>query len=306
MRILVTGGTGLIGNALGRRLARSHQLMVLSRQGKAARERISYPCEVIPWDAKSELSRKALEGVEGLIHLAGENIAHERWTLERKKALRDSRVEPLELITRALQANGRQLKVAVSASGVGIYGDRGTEELTESAVPGAGFLPDLVKDWEAAAMGLGARRTVLLRLGVVLTHEGGFVSEVLKMFRRFGAAQLGSGKQLMSWIHMDDVAEIVSQALLNPSLSGPVNCVAPQPVSNAEFTKKLATLAGSFRLPTAAPGFALKMMYGEMSELLLSSQNVKPDKLLKLKWTFKMADIDKALSASVTPQAPKQ
>jgi uncharacterized protein (TIGR01777 family) len=299
MRILVTGGTGLLGNALGRRLSRSHQLMVLSRQGKNARGQISYPCEVIPWDAKSDLSRKALEGVDGLIHLAGENIAQGRWTPERKKALRDSRVEPLEWIAKALQANGRQLKVAVSASGVGFYGDRGEEELTENSAAGAGFIPDLVKEWEAAALGLQARRTVMLRFGVVLSSEGGFVSEVLKMFRRFGAAQLGSGRQRVSWIHVDDVTEIVSQALLNPSFSGPINCVAPQSVSNADLTKKLATLAGSFRLPAGAPAFALKMMYGEMSELLLSSQNVKPDKLLKLKWVFKIGDIDRALSASV-------
>lgn len=296
MRILVTGGTGLVGNVLGRRLSRSHQLMVLSRQGKSARAHVTYPCELIPWDAKSELSRKALEGVEGLIHLAGENIGKGRWTPERKKLLRDSRIEPLELINKALQANGRQLKIVVSASGAGIYGDRGTEELTENSAPASGFLPDLVKEWEAAAMALNARRTVLLRMGVVLSPEGGFISEILKMFRRFGAAQLGSGQQLIPWIHADDVVEIVSQALINPALSGPTNCVAPQPVSNADLTKKLAVLARCFRVPPA-PGFVLRMIYGDMSELLLGSQNMKPEKLLKLKWNYKLGDIDKALSA---------
>ncbi len=301
MRILVTGGTGLLGNAIGRRLSRSHQLMVLSRRGKAARADVTYPCELIPWDAKSELSLKALEGVEGMIHLAGENIGQGRWTPERKKLLRDSRVEPLGLIGKALLANGRQLKIVVSASGSGLYGDRGGEELTENSAPGSGFLPDLVREWEAGAVGLGARRTVLLRMGVVLSPEGGFIAEILKMFRRFGAAQLGSGRQLIPWIHVDDVVEIVSQALINPLLSGPTNCVAPQPVSNGDLTKKLAVLARCFRVPPA-PAFLLRMIYGDMSELLLSSQNVKPEKLIKLKWNFKVGDIDKALSSCVMPQ----
>jgi uncharacterized protein (TIGR01777 family) len=302
MRILVTGGTGLLGNALGRRLSRSHQLMVLSREGKAARSRITYPCEVIQWDAKSELSRKALEGVEGLVHLAGENIGAERWSEDRKKALRDSRVVPLEIIGKALKDNGRQLKIAISASGVGVYGDRGEEELSENATVGSGFLPDLVRDWEAATVGLGARRTVMLRLGVVFSSEGGFLTEVLKMFRRFGAAQIGSGRQFVSWIHIDDVAEIVAQALINPSMTGPLNCVAPKPVTNAELTKKLATIAGCFRMPPA-PAFVLRMLYGEMSELFLFSQNVKAEKLAKLKWVYRCGDIDKALSSSVVAPA---
>ena len=304
MRILMTGGTGLLGNALGRRLARSHQLLVLSREGKAARSRISYPCEVVGWDTKSELNNRVLEGVEGVIHLAGENIAKGRWTAERKQALRDSRIQPLEQLGKALQANGRQLKILVSASGVGFYGDRKAEELTEDSQPGSGFLPELCVEWENAARAVNARRTVMLRLGVVLSHEGGFLSEVMRMFRRFGAARLGSGQQYLSWIHADDVVEIVAQALLNPSLSGPINAVAPAAVNNADFTKKLAVLTKSHRIPLA-PGFILRMMYGEMADLLLWSQKVKPDRLLKLKWNFRYADLDKALSSALTTTPTK-
>jgi len=299
MRILLTGGTGLVGNALGRRLARSHQLLVLSRDGKAARSRISYPCEVAGWDGKGELSNRVLEGVEGVIHLAGENVAQGRWTPDRKQAMRDSRVQPLEQLTKALQASGRPLKILVSASGVGYYGDRGDEELTEDSQPGAGFLAGLCQEWETAAKNVNARRTVILRLGVVLSHEGGFVSEVLRMFRRFGAGRLGSGNQFVPWIHMDDVVEITAQSLLNPSLSGPINCVAPQTMTNVELTRKLAVLTKCRRIPPA-PAFVLKMLYGEMSELMLDSAKVKPDRLLKLRWNFKFSEVDKALSAAVT------
>ena len=300
----MTGGTGLLGNALGRRLARGHQLIILSREGKAARSRITYPCEVVGWDAKSELSGRVLEGVEGVIHLAGDNIAKGRWTADRKQTLRDSRVQPLQRLQHALQANGRQLKVLVSASGVGFYGDRGNEDLTETSPIGRGFLPDLCAEWEKAAKDCNARRTVIMRLGVVFSSEGGFISEVLRMFRRFGAARLSSGQQYLSWIHADDIVEIVAQALLNPSIHGAINAVAPTPVTNAEFTKKLAVLTKSYRVPPA-PAFVLRLMYGEMADLLLSSQKVKPEMLLKMKWNFKFNDIDKALSAALAAPLSK-
>jgi uncharacterized protein (TIGR01777 family) len=290
----MTGGTGVLGNAIGRRIARSHNLIVLSRGGKLARSQIDFPCEIAGWDGRSELSIKVLEGVDGVIHLAGQNIAKGRWTSDRKQEIRASRIQPLEWLGQALAGNGRQLKVLISTSAVGYYGDRGDELLNESAAPGDGFLSQLCQDWERAAVSIHARRTAILRLGVVLSARGGFLEEVSKKFRRFGATRLGSGQQFLSWVHIDDVVEVVAQALVNPALLGPINVVSPNPVRNDEFTHKLAKLTKSFRLPPV-PGLILRLLFGEMSELLLGSQKVKPEQLEKLKWNFKYADIDKAL-----------
>lgn len=299
MRILMTGGTGLLGNAIGRRLARTHQIIVLSREGKQAKSRVQFPCELFPWDGRSELSHRLLEGVDVIIHLAGENIAQGRWTEDRKVRLRESRIEPLKQFEKSLKASNRPLKLLISASAVGIYGDRGDEELAERSAAGSGFLAELCTDWEAAARAVGARRTLMLRLGVVLSSEGGFVIEVLKMFKRFGAARLGSGRQWISWIHIDDVVEVIVQALANPSLNGTINAVAPQPVTNGEMTKALAEASGSFRVPPA-PKFALKLIYGEMAQVLLSSQKVKSGELAQMRWKFKFPDLKSALKSALS------
>lgn len=302
MRLLMTGGTGLVGNAIGRRLARTNQIIVLSRDGKNAKPRLSYPCEVLAWDGRSEISPRWLEGVEGLIHLAGENIGQGRWTDERKQQMRDSRIQPLEFIDKALRAHNRQLRVVVSASGTGYYGDRGDEELTEDSPPGSDFLAQLCVDWEKAAQAVNGKRIVIMRLGPVLSAEGGFIKEVLSMFKKFGAARLGSGQQYMSWIHAEDVAEVVAQSLSNPYMSGPLNVVAPEPLRNSDWTQKMAEAADVFKIPAAAPAFALKMMFGEMSEIMLFSQNVKPAKLQQQKWTFRYPTFDLVLQKIFPPK----
>ncbi len=296
----MTGGTGLIGNAIGRRLARTNQIIVLSREGKAAKPRLSYPCEVLAWDGKSDVSPRWLEGVEGLIHLAGENIGQGRWTDERKLAMRESRILPLEFIDKALRAHNRQLRVAISASGIGYYGDRGDEVLTEDSAPGTDFLAGLCVDWEKAVVAVNSKRTLIMRMGPVLSPDGGFIKEVLGMFKKFGAARLGSGQQYMSWIHAEDVAEVVAQALTNPFMSGPMNLVAPEPLRNSDWTKKLADAAGVIKIPAGAPAFALKMMFGEMSEIMLASQNVKPAKLELQKWQFRYPTFDSVLQKIFT------
>jgi uncharacterized protein (TIGR01777 family) len=300
----MTGGTGLLGNAIGRRLARGHQIIVLSREGKQAKSRVQFPCELFPWDGKSELSHRLLEGVDVIIHLAGENIAQGRWTEDRKVRLRESRTGPLKQFDKALKANNRPLKLLISASAVGIYGDRGDEELTEKSAPGEGFLAELCNEWEASALAVGARRTLLLRFGVVLSSEGGFVVEVLKMFKRFGAARLGSGRQWISWIHIDDVVEIIAQALSNPSFSGTVNVVSPNPVTNSEMTGALAQVSRAFRVPPA-PAFVLKLLYGEISQVLLSSQRVKPVELIQMRWKFKFSDLATALKTIRPTSGPQ-
>lgn len=293
MRILVTGGTGLVGRAIGRRLARAHQLIVLSRDGKAAKSRISYPAELVAWDSQSELSPKILEGVDAIIHLAGENISSGRWTEDRKKSLRDSRIQPLHYLRQVMEKNGRQVKILLSASAVGFYGDRGDEWLNEDSAAGSDFLATLVKDWESAAQSVPARRTAFLRFGVILSPEGGFLTEVQKMFRRLGASRLGSGQQYLSWIHIDDVVDVIAQALVNPAYSGPVNLVSPAPITNREMTDILKKLGGYRSLPPA-PAMALKLLYGEMSQVLLSSQRVRPGKLLDARHAFKFQDFQDA------------
>lgn len=289
MRILVTGGTGMVGRALGRRLARAHQLIVLSREGRAAKNRVPYPAELVAWDGRTELSPKILEGVEAVIHLAGESVAAGRWTEDRKKAMVDSRIRPLEQLKDTIAKSGRQLKILISASAIGIYGDRAEEWLGEDATLGSGFLADLCQNWEKAALEVQARRTVMLRLGVILGPEGGFLGEVTKMFRRLGASRLGHGGQFISWIHIDDVVDVITQSLSNPAFQGPINVVAPQPVTNIEMTDVIRELTGSRRMPPA-PAFALKLLYGEMSQVLLSSQRVRPDKLKSLKFPFRHGD----------------
>lgn len=295
MRLLVTGGTGLLGNAIGRRIARSHQLIVLSREGKGAKERVSYPCELLQWDGKSEISPRWLEGVDGLIHLAGENIGQGRWTEERKQALRDSRLLPLHHLEQALRSHNRQLRVMISASGIGYYGNRGEEELTEQSSSGSDFLAQLCVDWEKAALSLPSKRTVLLRLGPVLAAEGGFIKEVVGMFKKFGAAKLGSGQHFLSWIHIEDAAEVCAQALTNPSFSGPVNVVAPESLRNSDWTDQLAAITGSLKIPAGAPAFALKLMFGEMADMMLSSQKARPAKLQEIKFQFRYPTFQAAL-----------
>lgn len=295
MRILVTGGTGLLGNAIGRRLARTNQLIVLSREGKQAKPRLSYPCEVLAWDGRSDISSRWLEGVEAIIHLAGENIGAGRWSEERKQALRDSRLIPIEKIALALHTHHRQLRVFISASGIGYYGNRNDEELSEDAPAGSDFLAQLCVDWEAGAAKVPSKRTVILRMGPLLSADGGFIREVVGMFKKFGAARLGSGQQYLSWVHIDDAAEVVAQSLTNPALNGPINVVSPQPLRNSEWTPKLAEAAGALKIPAGAPAFALKLMFGEMAELMLGGQKVKPAKLEKLKWAFKYPTFDSAV-----------
>ncbi len=285
MRILMTGGTGLIGNAVGRRLARQHQLLVLSREGREARSRVSYPCELLQWDGVSDISPRWLEGVEGIIHLAGESIAVGKWSAARKEELRHSRIQTIEIIGRALKTYGRVPKVLISASAVGIYGDRGDEVLTEESNPGSGFLADLCVDWEKAAREAGARRTVILRFGVVMTPEGGFIKEILSKYKMFGASRLGSGRQYLSCIAIDDLVQILATSLTKPEFHGAFNVVAPEPVTNSEMTKILSAASGSFRAPPV-PAFLLRLIFGEKADLFLSSQRVKPDRLLRMKWNF--------------------
>ncbi len=238
----------------------------------------------------------ALEGVDAVVHLAGENIA-ERWTAAKKARIRDSRVKGTQLLCETLTRLSSPPKVLVSASAIGYYGDRGEETLTDDSPPGRGFLPEVCRAWEAATeparqQGL---RVVQLRLGVVLSVAGGALAKMLPPFRLGLGGVLGSGRQYMSWIALDDVVGTLQHAVVTDALQGPTNAVAPRAVTNQEFTKTLGKVLGR---PTAMPlpAFAARLMFGEMAdELLLASARVQPTKLLASGYQFRYPELAEAL-----------
>ena len=295
MKIVMTGGSGLVGNALGKKLVGDgHELRVLARGPGHAK--LSFPCTIFAWDGEKEAApAAAFAGVEAVIHLAGENIAGARWSSERKKHLRDSRVVSAQNLKRGMAAARVTPRVVVSASGVGYYGDRGDEALPESAGAGHDFLAKLCVDWEAAALDLGAERTVLARFGVVLSAQGGFLRQVAPLFTVFGASALGSGQQWFSWIHIDDLANLLALAVTDARLTGALNAVAPTPVTNAELTRALAHQLKTFRSPPV-PTLALKLLYGELTEAMVGSQRAIPDQLRAQGFVWKYPTVERALS----------
>ena len=282
MRILVTGITGFIGQKLGERLAQEgHEIVALVRDPEA---RLPFPAELMTWDSKE------IKGVDAVIHLAGESIAARRWSEAQKKKIVGSRTETAKKL-------GRMVKtppILISASGVGFYGDRADEELTEESSRGKGFLADVCEEWESSVKQIGASRTVMLRTGMVLGRGGGALAKILPLFRAGLGGRLGSGQQWMSWIHLDDIVALYLFALKNAGLSGPLNAVAPFPVTNEEFTKVLAKAVNRPAI-LPAPSFALKLALGEMSTLLLDSQRVK-ESVSQRGFKFKYRSLSQAMA----------
>ena len=291
MKILVTGATGLVGSALVRFLAGGgHEVARLGRSGPGAGD--------IRWDPEAGvLEPDALEGFDGVVHLAGDNIATGRWTAEKKRRIRESRVKGTSLLAATLAGLERPPRVLVSASAIGFYGDRGEEELTEQSPAGAGFLSEVCREWEAAteaAEGKGIR-VAHARLGVVLSKDGGALAKMLTPFRLGAGGVIGNGRQYMSWITLDDTVAAVGHLLSAESAAGPVNVVAPAPVTNHEFTK---TLGRVLRRPTLfpMPGFAARLAFGEMADaLLLASTRVKPAGLTAAGYAFRHGSLEEGL-----------
>ena len=296
MRILITGASGLIGKALQKSFNEKGYEMLLAGRGepKAADE--------IQWNAEDGFAEpERLEGVDAVIHLAGESISALRWTEDKKKAIRDSRVDGTHSVVEAIAGLKQKPGVFISASAIGYYGDRGDEQLTETSRPGETFLSDVSKEWEIEsrrAEDLGVR-TVLLRNGIVLSKDGGALAAMLTPFKFGVGGVIGSGRQWMSWISLDDVVAIVNYALENEHLRGAINVVSPNPVTNEEFTK---TMGDVLYRPTflPLPEFAVNFVFGEMGDaLLLDSMRVIPKRLEEAGFEFKFPKLRSALEHAV-------
>ena len=296
MKVLITGASGLIGTALQKSFKEKGYEMLLAGRGepKAANE--------IQWDAEHGFAEPdRLEGVDAVVHLAGESISALRWTDDKKKAIRDSRIHGTHSVVEAIANMKQKPKVFVSASAVGYYGDRGDEPLTETSRPGDTFLSDVSKEWETESRRAedSGVRTVLLRNGIVLSKDGGALATMLTPFKFGVGGVIGSGQQWMSWISLDDVVAIVNYAIENEHVRGAINAVSPNPVTNEEFTK---TMGEVLYRPTfiPLPEFAVNFVLGEMGDaLLLDSTRVIPKRLEEAGFEFKFPNLKQALENEV-------
>jgi len=300
MHVVVTGATGFVGRSLVRELlAAGHSVTALTRDVERAERALPARCRALGWDPEGALDPNTLRGVQAVVHLAGEGIADRRWTAARKRALRDSRVLTSDAVVRALRQlePAHRPRVLVSASAIGWYSDRGDSVLDEASAPGSGFLADLCREWETAVF--AARelevRTVAVRIGVVLGREGGALRPLLPLFRLGLGGRLGSGRQWFSWIHLQDLVGVLRVAIENPDVSGVINGVAPEPVTNAAFTAELGrALHRPALLPV--PAVVLRLALGEMSTVLLGSQRVLPRRAEQLGFTFRHPTLRRALA----------
>ncbi len=302
MRVLISGSTGLVGTALLDALREekcdlARLVRPATHNRTAARSRSPEPLS-LAWDPVAGILDGAASGADAVVHLAGASIADGRWTASRKQLLRESRIDATRQLVEALSRLAKPPKIFVSASAIGFYGDRGDEELTESSAPGRDFLADLCVAWEAesarAAAAFGAR-VASLRFGIILAKDGGALPRMALPFRLGVGGRLGSGRQWMSWVALEDVVGIIKHALATSSVSGPVNVVAPEPVRNVDFT---AVLGRVLRRPTLfpAPRFALRLALGEMANaLLLSSQRVLPKEVRASGYLFSYQTLGRAL-----------
>lgn len=293
MKVLIAGATGLVGTALK---------PAFDEKGISVTDLVRTSPNIglpeIEWHPnQGEIDPAQLEGFDAVINLAGESIAEGRWTDAKKKRIRESRIQGTHLLSETIAKLASPPKVFLCASATGIYGDRGNELLDEDSAPGKGFLAEVCREWEEAtkaAAGAGVR-VVNLRFGPIFSAEGGMLEKLLPPFKLGVGGKIGSGKQYVSWVAMDDVVTVVMFALEHVAMRGPVNIVAPNPVTNGDFTKALGKVLSR---PTflAVPEFAARLAFGEMAdEMLLSSQRVMPKKLSEAGYKFKYPDVEGAL-----------
>jgi uncharacterized protein (TIGR01777 family) len=296
MKVVISGSSGLVGKALITSLtADGHDVYRLVRsQPKSSKD--------IQWDPQAEsMDKSSLEGADVVINLAGESIASGKWTNDKMDRIRQSRVRGTTLLANTLNELEAKPKVLISASAIGYYGDRGNEILIEESPVGPGFLASVCREWERAASiaTKGGIRVVQMRIGIVLSKDGGALAKMLPPFQMGAGGPLGSGKQYMSWIAIDDLVSAFKHAIETESLSGPVNLVAPNTVQNIDFTKSLAKVLGKPAF-FPVPGFVLAVALGRMAdELLLTSQRVEPKKLLHSEFHWKYAKLEDALKQAL-------
>lgn len=289
MKVLVTGATGLVGRSVVKVLQENHiEVVVLTRNIAKAALTLGSKCKYFQWSDNTALPpAEAFVGVEGVINLMGENIADKPWDETRKKSLYSSRVDGTARLVEAMAQMPKKNAVLVSASAIGIYGDRGSEELTENSALGDGFLARLCKDWEKESLrarDIGAR-VVIVRSGVVIGHDGGALKKMLPIFKLGLGGKISSGEQFMSWIHVEDLARMYVEAVRDSSISGVFNGTSPYPATNTEFTKALGS-ALSRKALFPVPAFVLNVVFGEMSSVLLESQRVLPTNFKQKKFHF--------------------
>ncbi|OKL39215.1 TIGR01777 family oxidoreductase [Pontibacter flavimaris] len=295
-KILITGGSGLVGMRLSELLIdQGYEVAHLSRKPDKVS---SY--KTFKWDVKNGyIDESALTYADYIVNLAGASIAAEKWTDERKKEILKSRVDSTNLLHKCLGRPEHHVKGFISASAIGIYGDAGDQLMSEESTYGDDFLAEVCKAWEAAAwqmrdLGL---RTVILRLGIVLSPKGGALPQIARPVKMMAGAPLGTGRQYMSWIHIDDLCRLFIRAIEDTQLEGVYNAVAPHPVTNKEFTQELAEAMNKPLVLPKVPAFAINLMMGEMSEVVLASQRVSANKVLQTGFTFEYNYLEDALES---------
>ncbi len=305
MKILISGATGLVGSKLVETLLKRgyKDLRILTRKAGGTADRFPQRLEIFEWNPElKKLDRKALENVDVVIHLAGESVAEGYWTQQKKDRILNSRLSGTSVLIEAIkQLNKPPLKF-VSASAIGIYGDRNNEPLNEQSKTGEGFLADVCKRWEALALkhGITGMQSAILRTGIVLSKNGGALKQMLPLFKAGLAGTLGSGKQYMSWIHIDDLVNQYISLLEKDKIQPVYNAVAPTPVTNYTFTK---TMGQVLNRPTfvSMPSTFLKIILGEKSQLLLASQKVLPECFMQEGYSFKFKNLEAALKDLLIP-----
>lgn len=293
-KVLITGGSGLLGSRLTELLLeQGYEVAHLSRKAKTG---------IVPafaWDVSAgSLDEKAFTGVDTIIHLAGAGVADKRWTKERKREILESRVQSTRLMYRFLSRRTHQVRKFISASAIGIYGfGLRNEVLAENSKHGDDFLAQVVTAWENevnAMPSLGVR-TIILRIGIVLSKEGGALKEMARPVRWGVGAPLGTGNQYLSWIHIDDLCRMFLFALENESIAGVYNAAGVQPVTNREFTRTIAAVLKKPMWLPPVPAFVLKLLLGEMAGMVLNGSRVSSEKIQRAGFTFRFTDLHSAL-----------
>jgi uncharacterized protein (TIGR01777 family) len=298
--VLISGGSGMLGTALTKELVRKgHEVIILTRQ--AGKDGPVKNIQYATWDpAAGTIDREAFGKADHIVHLAGANLAEGRWTDKRKKEIRDSRVQSGALLVQSLREIPNKIKSVVSSSAIGYYGPdpaMNKPAFTETDPPVNDFLGSVVQDWEKAISPAGqvGRRLVIFRIGIILSKQGGAYVEFVKPLKFGIASVLGSGKQMVSWIHIQDVVNLFITALENESWQGVYNAVAPEPVTNRVLIQAIARAKGGFSILAPVPVFVLKAMLGEMSVEVLKSTTVSNGKLNAMGYQFLFPDIQSAV-----------